>query len=167
MDKLKLSSPWVTYYRELKALFGDDPDITMTLDEDNCAVKIFINNEKKAEALQILLPSIIKFGNVTLTVDVIPANTKVMSKVELFRTAFEGNPAFRYCATLEDVLVNPITYFVFKNKVVQYYNDDLGDVNGNKSTLYQEIAKNIFGDIPGIFYCTEEIEEKENEDAES
>lgn len=25
--KVGLSSPWVTYYREIVALFGDDPDI--------------------------------------------------------------------------------------------------------------------------------------------
>lgn len=40
------------------------------------------------------------------------------------------------------------------NKVVQYFNDDLGDAHGVCSTLYQEIAKDVFGEHEGIFFCT-------------
>lgn len=43
---------------------------------------------------------------------------------------------------------------MFKNKVVQYFNDDLSDANGVCSTLYQEIAKRIFGENPMIYFCT-------------
>ena len=50
---------------------------------------------------------------------------------------------------------NPITYVVFVNEVVQYFNDDLGDVYGQCSTLYQEIAKDVFGETEGVFFCTD------------
>ena len=34
MNEVKLSSPWVLYYRKLEALFGNDPDIEVEFDAD-------------------------------------------------------------------------------------------------------------------------------------
>ena len=73
----------------------------------------------------------------------------------MFRKAFEGNPAFSYAVTVGGISSNDFNYVVFKNKVVQYWNDNLGDINGNESTLYQEIAKDIFEDCTGIYFCTD------------
>lgn len=61
-------------------------------------------------------------------------------------------------ASAEGIFSNPITYIVFKNKVVQFWNDDLSDIYGNRSTLYQDIAKEIFGESSGIFFCTDKEE---------
>mgnify|MGYP006958177364 CR=1 FL=1 len=44
---------------------------------------------------------------------------------------------------------------MFENKVVQFYNDQMDDINGNKSTLFQDIAGDVFGYDHGVFYCTE------------
>ena len=74
---------------------------------------------------------------------------------DLFKAAFEGNPALSYIHTVEGPFAFNATYIVFKNKVVQFFNDSLDDVNGMKSTLYQEIAKEIFGDNVGIYFCTD------------
>jgi hypothetical protein len=54
----------------------------------------------------------------------------------------------------------PLTYVVFKNRVVQFFNDNLNDPHGVISTLYQDIADEIFADMPyqahgGIAYCTD------------
>lgn len=48
-------------------------------------------------------------------------------------------------------------YVVFKNCVVQFFNDNLNDIYGNISTLYQDIAREIFADAEweGVFYCTD------------
>ena len=46
-----------------------------------------------------------------------------------------------------------MSFAVFAKEVVQYYNDDLTDINGLKSTLYEDIARDVF-DIDGINYCT-------------
>jgi len=51
---------------------------------------------------------------------------------------------------------NPVDYVVFRNEVVQFFNDEMGDPNGLKSTLYQDIAKDVFADKDGIFFCTEQ-----------
>jgi len=47
-----------------------------------------------------------------------------------------------------------LTYVLFKNKVVQYFIDNIGDYNGMKSTLYEDIARDIFEDVDGVFFCT-------------
>ena len=155
MEKeLKLSPPWVTYYREINALFGEDPDIKIEFDEDECIIKMYVTGQDKADALEQLLPLQKEFGSVVVYTEIIPANREA-TKCDLIRKAFEGNPAFSFAAAVEGVFTNPLTYAVFKNKVVQIWSDNIGDINGNISTLYQDIAKNIFGEIDGVCYCTD------------
>lgn len=156
MGNVKLSSPWVNFYREVKALFKDDPAIKIEFNEENNIIKLFVDGEEKADALMRLLPTERTFGNVTVRIEVIPANNIEVSKVELFQKAFEGNPAFSYAKVVEPApFVFGASYIVFKNKVVQYFNDDLSDVNGLCSTLYQDIASDVFGNFGGVYYSTE------------
>lgn len=156
LGKLNLSAPWTNFYREIQALFKDDPDIQLVYDEDNYVVKMFVEGEEKAEALSKLMPTERAFGNVILRVQVIPANEDEVSRVDLFQKAFKGNPVFSYAKTTE---LTPMSfgasYVVFKNKVVQYFNDDLSDVNGLRSTLYQDIADDVFGTYDGVYFSTE------------
>lgn len=153
--KLKLSSPWAKYVAALKAMFGEDPDITIEVDEDNFTVKLFVDDAEKADAIARLLPESKQFGCVTLKITVVPPNLEEESKADLFAKAFEGNPAFERVRTVTGVMSNPMTFVVFAKEVVQYYIDNLGDLYGNRSTLYQELAKELFGAIDGVFYCTE------------
>ena len=151
-----LSSPWIKFYREIEALFKEDPEIKIVYDEDEPEVKLYVENTEKAEAIAQLLPAAKAFGNVVLKITIIPANALGESpKASLFRKAFKGNPAFSFIASVEGIFTNPISYVVFKNKVVQFFNDDLSDINGNCSTLYQELAKDVFGETDGIFFCTD------------
>lgn len=154
MQKVNLSSPWLTFVHEIYALFGEDPEIKIVFDNEECEVKLYIDNYKKAEALMQLLPTEKQFGNVTLKITVIPANPLDDSAVSLFCRAFEGNPVLSCVKTVESVM-GSFNYAVFKNEVVQFYNDQLDDPHGNKSTLYQVIAKDVFGPQDGIFYCTD------------
>lgn len=159
--KLKLSTPWVIFYREVEAMFKDDPEVRVVFNEEEPEVKLYVENAEKADALTQLLPKKVDFGNVELKVTVIPANKLGANKASLFEKAFKGNPAFSFI-TGHNIFNNPMTYVVFKNKVVQYYTDNLGDIYGNCSTLYQEIAKDIFGKHEGIYFCTDkEGESKE------
>ena len=156
MDKsMKLSAPWVTYYHELQALFDEDSDVEVVYDEDEPQVKLFVENQYKADALSKLLPEEKTFGNVTLKVTVIPSNDEEESDFSLFKRAFEGNPIISDFIELE-LFNNPVDYVVFRNEVVQFFNDEMGDPNGLKSTLYQDIAKDVFADKDGIFFCTEQ-----------
>ena len=154
MSNIKLSSPWVLYYREVEALFAEDPEIKTSLDEVTCTLKVYVdNNPDKAEALTQLLPEYKYFGNIALKIEVLPSNVQATAKMDLFRKAFRRNPAVSYIETIDGVF--KANYIVFKNKVVQYDADDLGDINGMHSTLYQDIAQDIFGSEEGIYYCTD------------
>ncbi len=56
---------------------------------------------------------------------------------------------------VDGIFSNDISYILFEPKVVQFFNDDLGDLNGLRSTLYQDIAANVFEDAhEGVFFCT-------------
>lgn len=159
MAKLKLSSPWEIFYKELHAMFKEDPCVHVVFDEENYEIKLYVNGAAKAEALSQLLVAHKAFGNVTVNVAVIPSNdipfTNARPAYKLYQMAFEGNRALSYVRTVSGIFANDLCYVVFRNKVVQYFNDDLGDANGLCSTLYQEIAKDVFGNQDGVFFCTD------------
>ena len=162
--KLKMSPPWITYINKLQALFDGDPLIAFNIgeDEDGPTVVLSTTNGDKAAALYLLLPEEVKFGNVILKVGIdcpTVSNRAFVSNKELFEVAFKGNPAFAYAiAPVEEgYFFVDFTYIVFKNCVVQFFNDNLNDAHGLISTLYQDIAEEIFADagLRGVYYCTD------------
>ena len=155
--KMKLSPPWIEYYRKLEAMFGPDPDIKIEFDEDEMHIKLYVESHEKATALDELLPVQKDFGNVSVFIEVIPANDEP-KRIDYIKRAFEGNPAFSYATTIEGIMSNPISYVVFKPEVIQIWSDNLSDVNGLTTTLMAEIAKEIIGQDDGIFYCTDKKE---------
>lgn len=152
---MKLSPPWVNYYNEIKALFEQDPEITINFDEETPKISLYVDNGRKADALTQLLPTEKDFGNVKLLIEVVPADSET-TKVSLIEDAFYGNPALSYVYSA-DTPMGTFNYVVFEGKIVQYFNDDIGDINGNKTTLYQEIAKDVFGEEVGLYFCTEAL----------
>lgn len=153
--KLDLASPWVNYFRELEKLFECDDEVRVEPAEDESAINIYVSNTDKAEALDSLLPSEKIFGNVTIFVRVIFPNNKDKTRSELIATAFKNNHAVTRIRRVEDILSNPIMYVAFSKDVVQYPLDNLHDINGNISTLYENIARDIFGEDEGICFCTD------------
>lgn len=167
--RLKISPPWVTYVHKLQAIFDEDPHIAFNVDYSVPSVTLAIadGDGDKAAAVAKLLPEEKVFGKVTLTINIDCANMSnraFTSAKELFETAFEGNPVLAYVVVPEsEYWTVPFTYVVFKNCVVQFFNDNLNDPHGIISTLYQEIASELFEDVTfaggGISYCTD-IEHK-------
>ena len=163
--RLKVSPPWVTYVNKLEALFDGDPLIAFNIDyndEDGPSVVLATNDGDKAAALTQILPDKKEFGNVILYIDIdcpTMSNRAFTSKKELFETAFKGNPAFAYAISpYEDgYRWMYVTYVVFKNCVVQFFNDNLNDCHGIVSTLYQDIASEVFGDagVTNVYYNTD------------
>ncbi len=156
-EVLKLSAPWVEYYRKINALFGEDPDILVQYEEDENIINLRVTGQDKADALTQILPTEKAFGNVIVKINVIPAN-KVSTKLEVFKKAFEGNPIFSYAVAVDTGMSsNTFNYFVFKHRICSFFNDNLGDVNGNYNALYEDVAKEIFEDAGGILFCTDSI----------
>lgn len=169
MDKqirMKLSPPWVTTVNMINAMFGEDKDINIIYNEDLQTVKIYVNNTDKANALGLILAWSITYGNITLNIHVVPPNEeKKVKEIDwhntqlVYETAFKDNPVFSFAKTIQGLFNNKITYIVFKNKVVQFFNDDLNDIYGNMTTLYEDIAKELFKDDglvnKGVCFCTD------------
>lgn len=179
MANLKLISPWRNYYHEIQAFFKEDPYVTVVFDEDNMEIKLFVQASDKAEALTQILNPEKTFGETTVKVTVIPDNTmsreiklmmKSMIEAEEFERvisiALDCNRLFYGVRVIKGLLGFNAIYVLFNKKVVQYYNDNIGDLNGVKSTLAEDIARDIFVSRPGVFYCTNvvEIEEDDNDD---
>ena len=161
--RLKMSPPWVTYVNKLQALFDGDPQIAFNVDyngEDGPSVVLACNNGDKVAALLKILPEEVEFGNVVLKVGVDGqvSNLAFTSAKAIYDTAFSGNPAFAYCVApaQEGYYFVDFTYVVFKNCVVQFFNDNLNDAHGLISTLYQEIADDVLlNTFHGVYYCTD------------
>lgn len=156
MKNLNLSTPWAILYHEIDAMFKKDPGVRVSFNSNIPEIRLYVEDTEKADALLKLLPNKKQFGNVTVNIVVCPANAVEESKIALLEKAFKGNEAFsRIQVVKEDFMTNPISYVLFKKEVVQYFTDDIGDAHGICSTLYQNIADELFGQSEGIHYCTE------------
>jgi len=161
MATLHLSAPWIIYYREVQAMFKHDEQVHVVYDKAENHLKVYVEDGIKAAALTKLLPPTRNFGDVSISITVIHANRievpddSKWSMEALFNAAFEGNAAFESVHSIPSVLMgNPIAYVIFSKEVVQYFSDDLGDYYGIHSTLYENIAQDIFVGLGGVFYCT-------------
>lgn len=156
MENVKMYSPWVVFANEVKKLFERDEEVEVKYDNDEVMLSILVSNQDKYEALRRLIPARKEFGNVTLDINVIPANVNYdnASEVDLVKRAFARNPAIHNIRTYNTPF-GDVTYVAFDRCVVSVDADDMSDPNGYKSTLYQEIAKDIFN-LNQIFFCTAE-----------
>lgn len=156
-----LVSPWVNFYREIEALFGKDPDIKIEFSNTEKTIKLYVTGQEKYEALTQLLPTEKELGTVTAKIQVIPANCLKLSGLDLFRNAFKDNPVVTDFVTIPRELIestNNFDYVIFKKEVVQYHDDSLNDPHGNRSTLYQFIAEDVFDNHGGVYFCTDRNE---------
>ena len=153
MKPLELSSPWVIYTKKIQALFGRDEEINFQYINETPELRIYVDNQRKADAISRLLPVEKVFGNETLKITVIPSDT-IGDRLSDIREAFRDNPILDHISTSETPGGGKVTYVSFKKEVVQFFNDDLSDENGYCSTLYQELAKDLFGEKGEIYFCT-------------
>ena len=153
-ENVGLSSPWIEYYHKINALFKEDDEIECKFDDDSYTLKLYVDNTMKAAALAQLLPPVKEFGSVTVHIDVIPSNGTKPTKIDWLKILFTDNPIVSYFETLE-LFNREVNFVVFKKEVVQYFNDNLGDINGVESTLYQNIAKEVLEADDNTFYCTD------------
>lgn len=162
MAKLGLVSPWVELYNEINTLFGEDPQIVVLFDEDKHEIKLYVEDYVKADAISQILIQEKVFGKTKIKVTVIPANPKPDSyhesndlMVTIYERAFFENPHYLRSEVLGKQSMFEFTYVVFENEVLQYYTDNIGDVHGFRSTLAENIARDILVEKPGVFYCTD------------
>lgn len=154
MKKLKLSPPWVSFANELKALFAGDQEIKVIADHEENVISLYVDNADKAEALASILPEKKTFGNVSVSVTVVPSNKPGDKYRDQMKTAFAGNPALVDVLTIASPL-GTFTYAVWAREVVQFFDDNLADPHGLRSTLFEDIARDVFKNDLNVFHCTD------------
>ena len=156
--KVKLSPPWITYYREIQQLLWLDKDIFLMFDQEDMIIRIYVGNAAKAQALEKLLVKNAVFGNVTVSVEIIPPNERpAVTGLSLYEEAFAGNPVFKGTVEISLPVAGSMRYVVWTNEVAQFYNDNLADVNGNTTMLMEDIAREVLIQEPGVYHCTEDL----------
>lgn len=150
---MNLISPWLEYYYEIEALFAKDPEVNVEYNYDAKEIKLRVSNHRKADALTALLPAEKTFGTVSLRVTVIPCNGEDDNREQLFHDAFDGNAALKSITKI-DAFGGEMLFVEFVPEVVQYHNDDISDLHGNRSTIYADLAKDVFDVGSGVFFCT-------------
>lgn len=173
MSIVNLSAPWVQYYRKLEAMFRNDRNVTVVFDGTDIHCDLYVDGEEKAEALTKLLKPIAEFGNVIMPVIVHPSNgikdmygpkPYVWRSGHIARTPYAQD--VHYIALNTNSAMNSVeykygpggavfTYVIFSPLVVQYFADDISDYYGHVSTLYEDIARDIFVEETGVYYCTD------------
>jgi len=171
MLNLKLEAPWNTYQKKVKALFEQDPDIIvgevneLSDGKTNYAFDIEVLNHEKFVALDRVMPEVVEFGNVTLGITLYDEENSVSTEdgIEIFATIFKDNPLVEDVKDVVDFTGTRHGFVRFKPRVVQFFDDDISDFNGNWSGLAQDIAREVFGDgLRSVHFCTAEVGEAED-----
>ena len=100
-----------------------------------------------------MIPESVDMGNIT-----IKNNFKYTGKrntdVDLLKVAFAGNPIVSEIVAVETPFQTTVDYCVFKKEVIQFYNDEMMDINGNYNGLAHDIARKLFVQDSNTSYCT-------------
>lgn len=158
---VKLSPPWYTYHRKVQALFMKDPQVHIKdlaeLSGGNYSYMILVEDKAKAEAIKAILPQQVEMGAITIHAAVLGpdednAAPARKSEIELYNTAFSGNPIFEKTLSTSYGLF-AVSYCIFKKEVIQFWNDDLSDYQGNYNGLAADIARELLKS-ENISFCT-------------
>ncbi|WP_458459250.1 hypothetical protein [Pseudobutyrivibrio sp.] len=167
MANMKLEAPWYTYQKKVAALFAEDNDIKVNgiydLDNDidgaNYGFDIEVRKHDKFIALDRAMKKRIEFGNVKLKITLYDEeNNGIDDTLNVFSLIFSGNPIMKDVKTIIDNVGVHHNYVRFAPKVVQFFNDDLSDYNGNWSGLAADICKEVFNQVD-TYFCTASIDE--------
>lgn len=176
MKTFKIEAPWYTFGKKVKALFAQDKDIRIgdvvpvdielgkgADDYDyNFVMDIEVLNHEKYIALDRVIPKHKSFGGVTLKIQIFDEeNTLLKSGMDIYHTIFKGNPIVRDIIDTLDFTETPHAFVRFEPKVVQFFDDDLSDYNGNWTGLAEDIARELFlNDMSGVHFCTAPLDEE-------
>lgn len=159
----RLTPPWYIYQKQVKALFEHDPQIIVgeIYQQENgtdYAFDIEVRSHEKYLALDRLLIRFKLFGNIALTINLFDEeNADGDAAIDVCRVLFNGNPIVESVEDIVDLAGAHHGFVVFAPRVIQYYADDLRDINGNETTLAQDIAREMFKDMDGVNFCTGQV----------
>lgn len=164
---MKLEAPWNTFRKKLTVLFEPDPDITIGYLEETDApghylLDIQVSGHEKCLALRDVLPKHKYFGKVDVVLNVtehVEEPDEDEDIVTTFSKIFRGNQLVNDIKDVVDPVGVHHGYVRFWPQVLQFYDDDLRDYEGNWSGLAQDIAREVFEDVDGVNFCTANVNE--------
>lgn len=153
---VKLSSPVEMVHHRLAAFFKGDKDIIVgEIDYDSYVLDVTVTNAEKYAALSRIMETHFDFGNLHLDIDLIYERSKEeeADPLEDLETVLEGNPLFKKMEYIKSMGAE-FNFCIFNKEVVQYFDDILSDPHGQRSTLAQDMAPEIFN-VKNVMYCTD------------
>ena len=162
MANLKIEAPWYTYEKMVKALFEKDPDVTVNdlIESDrpdfSYLLMITVKKHDKYLALDRVIKKTKVFGNIKVGVMLFDTenDNSESDRIELYKTIFDGNSSVRSVEEVVDFAGTHLGYVCFEPEVIQFHDDDISDIDGKWNGLAQDIAKEVFEDAFGVYYCT-------------
>lgn len=168
MENISLSAPWSIYRNKVNALFELDKEIDVGevehMSDGVYAFDVVVYSHEKYLALDRVLNRCVRFGNVTLVVNLTDAeNEPEDDTIKLYETIFSGNRIVKDIKDVVDQAGVHHGFIRFWPEVVQFFADDLTDYDGNWNGLAEDIAREVFDDVAhGVFFCTASIEENKD-----
>ncbi len=166
MAEMNLNAPWYTYQKKVKALFEHDNNFIVgdvyKDDTADFAFDIEVRNHEKYLAMEKLFPNTVEFGNVVLQIKLYDEENVNGEEagIALYETLFNGNPIVKDVKVVVDAAGFKHGFVRFQPRVIQFFNDDTSDYNGNWSGLAQDIAREVFADeYRSIHFCTADLRE--------
>ena len=163
MMNLRQEAPWYTWHKKIQALFALDGDIKVGEIREaegagvNFMIDIEVRNHEKFLALDRVLVKKKAFGKVTVGICLYDEENGLGEEdaAGLYETIFSGNPVVKNIKRVTDPAGVEHGYVRFIPEVIQFFDDDLFDFNGNWSGLAQDIAREVFADdFRGVHFCT-------------
>ena len=148
----EMAPPWVTHARKLAALFEHDEDVTVTYDDDPPTVRMWVRGGDKADALASSLLGEVRFGDVALSVIVIP-DDGYQSPTDVMRRAFAGNPVVADVSSEGAGPMEGRCHVQFEPVVAQFPDDNLQSPFLITSMLYEDIARDVMR-ADGVSFST-------------
>lgn len=168
---LKLSAPWVTYFKMVYNLLSVDPEIKMpkTITEGEggkCSFWIESPNATKIIALSKVLKNEIQMGNITITISFRCINDDFCVDLQNdvtgadYTDAFSGNPLFSKVVSEIFPGGAKVYYAVFKREIISFFNDDMTDYHANAHFIVADLVKQVSNESTTVNVCTEYEEEE-------
>lgn len=161
-ETVKMSPPWDGYMNMLASFFRGDDRIRVGCGTDKRVGTVAVFDSKMYAALEQVLKTRVRFGNVVLRINIVPADglkafKGEMTDLEALRCVLSKNPAFAKFVSRKTELGN-FVYCMFKPVVLMWHNDNPASPYKQTASVYETAALEVFKSAKiGISYATEPV----------
>lgn len=159
-NMVKLSPPWDGHMSMLASFFAGDNRVRVGYVGKDGVGRIEVFEPEMLDALSQVIRGKVRFGNVTLKVDVVladgikPEPCKKMTDLEALKYVLKKNPAFSKIKKSSDGMFE-FVFCIFKPVVLMWYNDNLGSPWKLSASTFEEQADFVFKTELGVQFTTE------------